>query len=215
MKTQKNPLPDHVITGIAPKETPFKQLSFTFAVIALSSHVACIDGKLTHAKYIAFRDAFPLHGGLCGKLRKLFTLACHNPAPFEHYVHQIKHAFPRRSHLFSSLVDRLFSIAAADGVPTQKAERMLAKIAHILELSPGEFTRIRDRHVYAQRPHEVLNVSKRAKRLTLKEHYHKLMRRYHPDRFASETISPEIEMLLKLKTSEINEAYRALSKKAA
>lgn len=208
-------LPDDVLEKITPKEQHFKQLSFTFAVIALSAHIACIDGPLTRARYVAFRDAFPLSGGICGKLRKLFALACENRAPFEHYVTQVRHMFPHRSPLFVSLVDRLFSIATADGGLSREAERMLAKIAHTLDLTAPEYTALRDRHMHAPRPHLVLGVSKRPARKMLKDHYHRLMRRYHPDRFAAEPLSPEIEMLLKLKTSEINEAYRRLRKRAA
>ena len=47
------------------------------------------------------------------------------------------------------------------------------------------------------------------------ERYRELMRRYHPDRFAHQSVSPEVALLLQLKSSEINQAYRWLSKKAA
>lgn len=208
-------IPDSVITGIAPQDYAFKNLSFTFAVIALSARVACADGKITREKYVAFREAFPLVGGLCGKIRKLFAMACENEAPFETYVTQVKFIFPRRMELFHSLVDRLFRIAAADGEISRNEERMLARIAHLLELGAAEYTEIRDRYASAPRPHHVLGVEKRVSGLRIKKQYHALMRQYHPDRFAGETISPEVRMLLSLKTSEINEAYRMLRKKAA
>ena len=44
---------------------------------------------------------------------------------------------------------------------------------------------------------------------------HAFMQRYHPDRFGGQQISPELDMLLQLKTSEINAAYSQLSKRAA
>lgn len=206
----------NVISGIAPQDDAFKNLSFTFAVIALSARVACADGSVTREKYVAFRDAFPLVGGICGKIRKLFAMACENEAPFETYVTQIKYIFPRRMELFHSLVDRLFRIAAADGEISKAEERMLARIAHLLELSAGEYTDIRDRYVSGVKPHHVLGIEKkRASKSRIKKQYHALMRVYHPDRFANENISPEVSMLLRLKTSEINEAYRILSRKAA
>lgn len=208
-------LPDSVADKIAPKDDAFRHLSFTFAVIALAARIASADGTLTREKYIAFRDAFPLTGGLCGKLRKLFILACENQAPVEHYVMQVKYMFPRQMALFLSLIDRLFCIAVADGELSREEERMLARIAHLLDLSAAEYTEIRERHAAAPRPHEVLGVAKRPKALQLKKHYHALMRQYHPDRFAGQVLSPEVDMLLKLKVSEINQAYKTLSKKAA
>jgi DnaJ like chaperone protein len=209
------PRPAPVIEKITPRDIDFKHISFTFAVIALSARVARIDGALTGARYIAFREAFPLTGGICGKIRGLFLVACENPTPFEHYVNSIKYAFPRRMPLFTSLVDRLFRIAAADGDVSREAERMLSKVAHMLELSPADYMQIRERHRGPRKAHEVLGVKKRIKASALKKHYRELMRRWHPDHFASQDLSPEVELLLRLKASEINEAYRALSKKAA
>lgn len=209
------PLPDDVMARITPRDSAFKQMSFTFAAIALSAKIACMDGPLTREKYIAFRDAFPLKGGICGKIRKLFVAACDNPTPFEHYVYQIKYIFPRRLPLFSALVERLFRIAAANGHASPEAERTLAKISHMLELSPAQYGKIRERYAHRPRAHEVLGVDRRIKAAALKKHYRDMMRRYHPDRFAAEAVSPEVDMLLKLKVSEINEAYRLLKKKAA
>ena len=208
-------LPEQVIERITPQDSAFKQMSFTFAAIALSAKVACLDGPLTPEKYIVFRDAFPLKGGFCGKIRKLFVAACDNPTPFEHYVMQIKYIFPRRLPLFGTLIDRLFRIAAANGAPSPEAERVLARLSHMLEIKPADFSRIRDRHASQPRAHEVLGVEKKIKAGVLKKHYRDMMRRYHPDRFAGEELSPEVDLLLRLKVSEINEAYRLLKKKAA
>lgn len=208
-------IPEHITSKAAAEGDAFRHLSFTFAVIALSARIACAGGKLTREKYIAFRDAFPLMGGICGKLRKLFVMACENTAPAEHYVTQIKCIFPRQQDLFTSLIDRLFRIAAAEGSIHKDAERMLARIAHLLDLSAAEYTEIRERYISAPKPHHILGVEKRISSARLKKHYYSLMKEYHPDRFANEKLSPEVDMLLRLKVSEINDAYRRLSKKAA
>lgn len=207
-------LPDDIATRLAPGDDDFRNISFTFAVIALSASVACADGKLSRAKYIAFREAFPLSGSICAKIRALFTLACQNTTPFELYATQIKFSFPNQTPLFVSLVGRLYSIAVADGEISPNSERMLARIAHILGLTAPEYMAIRDRYLSPQ-PHNVLGVPRRTSTAKLKKRYRELMYYWHPDRFAGEDISPELSMLLKLKASEINEAYRHLSKKAA
>lgn len=202
------------IEDVTPRDAGFRGLSFTFAVIALCAKVAFADGHLTRGKYVAFREAFPLTGGLCGKLRKLFLLACHNPTPFERYVAQIRQLYPNRPEIYRSLLARLFSVATADGDISREADRLLARISHALGISAADYSDLRERCL-APRPHQVLGIEKRAPKSQLKKHYHALMRRWHPDRFASETLSPEVELLIRLKTSEISQAYRALSRKAA
>ena len=216
--TQEQPiahLPEQVIERITPRDAGFKDISFTFAAIALSARVATASGELNREKYIAFRASFPLTGGICGKIRKLFALACSDPTPYEHYVTQIKHVFPRQMSLFISLLDRLFYIAAASGEIGREEERMLARIAHMLGISASEYSELRDRYARPLEAHKILGVQKRPKSALLKKRYHALMREVHPDRFATERVSPEVEMLLRLKASEINHAYKILSKKAA
>ena len=213
--TPAAPLPDKKMERITPKDPTFKEISFTFSLIALAAQVARADGAMSAEKYIAFREAFPLLGGVCMKIRSLFAMACDNTVHFSHYVNQIKYLYPRNIPLYSELVERLFRIAAADGVVTPASEMMLAKIAHMLGLGAAQYTAIRDRNISTPDAHQVLGVNKRASATKIKKHYRDLMREYHPDRFATQELSPEVEMLLKLKASEINKAYKVLSKKAA
>ncbi len=209
------PLPDAKMERITPKDATFKEISFTFSLIALAAQVARADGALTAEKYIAFREAFPLLGGVCMKIRSLFAIACENTVHFSHYVNQIKYIYPRNMPLYSELVERLFLIAGAGGVVSPVSEMMLAKIAHMLGLSASQYTTIRDKNIGAPDAHQVLGVNRRASATKIKKHYRELIREYHPDRFATQKLSPEVELLLKLRSSEINKAYKVLSKKAA
>ena len=197
------------------EDDTFRHISFTFAVIALSARIACAEGPLTKNKYIAFRESFPLNGGICGKIRQLFTLACNDKTPTEHYINQIKYMYPEKSDLFTSVIERLFRIASADGEIGTIAEDMLSYIAHSLDLSAETFAQIHTSYEQASRAHVVLGVSQETSSALLKKRYHELMRRYHPDRYGTEELSDEIRMLLRAKTSEINSAYRVLSKRAA
>lgn len=201
-----------VLERIAPKDEPFKNMSFTFALIALSARVAMAEGEVTKEKYLAFREAFPLSGLLCGKLRALFILACANPIPYAHYVTQIKHTFPKKTVLFITLVDRLFCVAMADGALPRKTEWLLARISHMLGLTASQYSDIRARHG-ERKAHEVLELPKGSSAASIKKRYREMMRRYHPDRYVTSGLSPEVEALLQLKVSEINDAYRRLSKK--
>ena len=213
--------PEAVLQGLSPDDEQFKHLSFTFAIIALSAKVACADGKLTQEKYIAFRDSFPLKDGVCGKLRSLFTLACHNETPLEHYVLQIKCAFPDNQPLFTALLDRLFLVASADGAVSREAETILSTIAHILDVSATDFSAACALYetpssvVDKKQARHIMGVNAGVEARTLKKRYHELMQNYHPDRYAAYDLSPEVKQLLQFKAAEINEAYRALKKLAA
>ena len=140
------PHTQYVMEGIVPGEDDFKHMSFTFALISLSAHLSTLDGKLTREAYVAFRDAFPLQGGMCNKLRKLFVLACQDATPLEHTIHQIKYLFPRNKPLFAALVERLYGIAVAEGNVSKRKEHMLAKIAHMLDVAPADYAHIHERH---------------------------------------------------------------------
>lgn len=212
---QSTPVEDKRMPGITPGDPSFKKLSFTFSLIALSAHIARVDGNVTPEKYLAFREAFPLTGGICKKIRGLFMLACDNPIDYTHYVNQIKYAYPKNKALFKTLVDRLFTIATTDGILTATEEKTLARIAHMLELSAGDYMEIRDHHMQASRAYHVLGVDRKASPDKVKRRYRELMREYHPDKYCSKTLSPDVEQLLKLKASEINQAYATLRKKAA
>lgn len=202
------------VQRLTPREPDFRDMSFTFAVIALCAKVAFADGRLSREKYVAFRAAFPIAGGICGKLRRLFLLACKNPTPYEHYTAQVRHLFPARAEVRRELLDRLFSIATADGSLSPEADLLLARIGRGLGMGAQDYTALRERWL-ARRPQDVLGLDRRAPRSVLKRRYHELMRRWHPDRYASERLSPELELLLQLKVSEINGAYAALARKAA
>ena len=202
-------LSDSVVRSLSAEDASFKNLSFTFAVIALSAKVACVDGALTQDKYIVFRDSFPLSGGVCGKIRSLFTLACHNETPLEHYVAQIKQMFPGNKGLYMALLERLFRLANAGGGVSRNAEKLLATIAHKLDITAADYEKVSGE---TQQARQIMGVDANVKANGLKKRYHELMRRYHPDRFAAQDLSPEVRMLLQLKSSEINEAYWALSR---
>lgn len=193
----------------------FRHMSFTFALIALSARVACADGPLTREKYVAFRENFPLRGGICGKIRQLFLLACRDTTPTAHYAQQLRSLYPNRPELYASVLERLLRIAAAGDVITAPEELLLADIARQLGVGASAFAQLLARHHRPVRAHQVLGLPVGVPSRTLKKRYHELMRRYHPDRFALEEISPELRLLLKHKTAEINDAYKVLSRKAA
>lgn len=209
------PKPSAQEQKMVPRDADFRQISFTYALIAIAAKLCCNNKGLTREKYVAFREAFPLRGGVCGKIRGLFLLACEDATPVEHYVGQIARLYPSHDELFASLVERLFAIATASGVLAPEDERMLASIAHRLGISASDYTGMRDRHMHGHKPHQLLGLEKRTSPSVIKKRYYELMQHYHPDRFANEALSPELELLLQLKASEINSAYHQLTKRAA
>ncbi len=210
------PLPPQELRDKLSQHDPkSRQMSFTFSVIALSARVATADGPLTMPKYLLFRESFPLEDGMCSKIRSLFILACHNDTPLDYYLSQIRHAFPGKDALLATVLDRLFAIASADGDLSARAENLLADIARGLDIRPGVYSRLLSLHLGPRKRYHVLGLKKRAAPELLKSRYRELMRTYHPDRHAGAGLSQELEMLLQLKSSEINAAYHALAKRAA
>lgn len=206
---------DHeVIERLTPVDSDFRDLSFTFAVIALCAKVASAEGAISREKYLAYRDAFPLSGLLCGKLRRLFWLACRNSTPYEHYTTQIRHMFAGRRDVLHSLMERLLAIGGAEGDISRETGLLLARIGRSLGLSAQEYAELLEKQ-RMRRAHHVLGVEKSTPARQVKKRYHALMRRFHPDRFAQQQLSPELTLLLQLKSSEISQAYALLSKKAA
>lgn len=203
-----------IAESISGEDNSFKNMSFTFAAISLSAMVAQIDGEVSQEEYLAFRDSFPLTGGMCGKIRQLFDLACQSQIPASLHISQIKVMFPDQVELYTSLVDRLFRIAIADKPLTREEEKLLAKIAHSLDITPAEYSALYDRYSRPLAPHTILGLEKRSHKDTIKQRYHTLMNRYHPDRYASIPTSPEVQMLLTLKSAEITQAYRSLTQVA-
>jgi DnaJ like chaperone protein len=193
----------------------FKDMSFTFAIVAISARIACADGSLTREKYLAFRECFPLKSTICGKIRSLFTLACSDQTPLEHYVKQITYIYPQQRELFTVIISSLFRIATADGVLTREAERLVANISLALDISPATYQQLYKRHTSPFNPQQILGVTSHTKPKLLKKRYHALMRNYHPDRHAGDDLSPELQSLLQLRSSEINFAYKSLTKRAA
>lgn len=187
-------------------------VSFTFAVVALSAKVAQADGEVSKLEYLAFRDAFPLTGGICGKIRQLFALSCRSDVPYSEHVNTIKTAFPENRELFLSLVERLFLIAAADKPITRPEEVLLARISRQFGLTPAQYSDFYEKYSRPPAPHVVLGVGRRSPRNIIKERYRALMRRYHPDLFASMKVSPELGLLLTLKTSQISSAYNKMTR---
>ena len=209
------PVSESILEGVARDDQDFRHFSFTFALVAISARAACAGGPLTREKYLAFRESFPLKAGICGKIRALFTLACSDQTPLDHYVRQIMYSYPKHDELYTSIIKHLFRIATADGTLAREAERVLASVALMLDIPPATYNQIHSHYAGPVSAHQVLGVKANAKPHVLKQRYHALMRSYHPDRFASDDLSPELQSLLQLKSSEINTAYRILSKRAA
>lgn len=208
-------IPAKVSSEATSGEASEKHISFTFAAIFLSALVARADGTVSKDEYLAFRDSFPLTGGICGKIRQLFLIACQSKTPYSFHVQQIKNLFPQKKELFISLTERLFRIAVADKPLSREEERLLAKISHSLGLSPAEYGSLHDRYSRPLAPHVVMGIEKRSPREIIKKRYHALMSRYHPDRYSAISVSPEVRMILTLKTAEVNNAYNMLTRKVA
>ena len=61
-------------------------------------------------------------------------------------------------------------------------------------------------------PYEVLGIDKNATEDEINIAYRNLVKKYHPDKYASNDLPEEIEKMLNNKMSELNEAYEYIKK---
>lgn len=210
-KTRSNETTMHLHIDAIDEE--FQNVSFTFAVIALSARVSCASGALTTEKYLAFRENFPLKGDMCSKIRNLFVLACEDTTPITHYCNQITTHFPNAHKLYKDLIEKLVRIALSQGSISKEDDMVLRQINHHLGLQDSAYQEIRTRYKKTTAPHNILGIRHDATAREVKKRYHELMRRYHPDQFEMEELSPELHMLLKAKSTNIINAYHAIKKR--
>lgn len=188
-----------------------RRLAFSFAVIALSARVLQAGGEsaLTRDEYLAFREAFPLEDAESGRIRRLFALAWREQAGADWYARRIQVLYPENRVLKREVLRYLSAVARADG-PLKPGElRVLEAVAAEFSLGRLALGRILT-GTGAPDPKRVLGLPERPAPEQVKSRYRDLMRRVHPDRFATAHY-PETRAVAERRAAAVNEAYRALA----
>lgn len=192
------------------------QITFTFAVIALSAKLAAVDGKIKQEEFEAFCVLFPMPEEEQPKIQRLFFMASSDPNNFMHYVRQIIGVFPGRPALMEDLIQRLCRLAESDGRVCIAERRMLADIAKALKVDQfvvDDALRTVFDSSSPKDPFELLGVLPTISNDGLKQAYRRRVRELHPDKLAGEGYQEEDIANAKAELLAVNEAYMILCRK--
>ncbi|MGB1539738.1 MAG: TerB family tellurite resistance protein [Rickettsiales bacterium] len=190
----------------------FRQMAFTFAVIALAAKLSQVDGSTSREEFVAFREVFPMPASEHGKIRKLFDMAAHDGAEVEQYARQVARLFPR-AELLQDVLLRLFKVAVADGVLSTGEEVLLRRMARAFGISRVEFARMLRRHrkgLEEGNPHKVLGVKQGASADVIKRAYRRAMRECHPDHVMAQGGDADAMLVAQRRLAALNTAYATL-----
>lgn len=183
--------------------------------IAVAAKIAVCDGPLSREEYLALRSAFPLEGGVCHKVRQLFTAASTDKHDALAYARLLARAVPDNATVREQTLLWLVAIARADGAINAKESALLWQVAGELNLSParcrkllaGDAQRARDAHA-------ILGVEKKTEKSLLRKAYLRIVRQLHPDVVQGKGVLREAMMVAERKTAIVNAAYGKLARTA-
>jgi len=186
-----------------------RQVAFTIGVIGLGAKMAKADGTVTRDEVDAFREVFQIPPDEVKNVARIFDLAKKDIAGYDAYAQQLAGMFSGNPAVLEDLLDGLFHIAKADNVYHPAEDQFLREVAAIFGFSEGEFARIKEGHVGADKsdPYVLLGVARDVSEADLKSHYRKLIREHHPDTLIAQGVPQEFIDIANDKLAAINDAY--------
>lgn len=195
-------------------EAEVRALAVTLSFVALAAKISVCDGPLNREEYLAFRAAFPLEGGVCRTVRRLFSQACADDSDAAHYAKLLAQFLPRISALRAEVLGMLVEVARADGAINPRETALLWQIAAELGFTPSQAQKLLLAYARAQRnPRSILKVSQAAPASRVRGAYLAAMKRLHPDKVSSQDLLPEGMAIAARKAAALNAAYDALTRK--
>lgn len=193
----------------------FREMTFTFAVIALAAKLAKADGEATRNEFLAFREAFPMPANEHEKISRLFDMALRDEAAAIHHARRIATLFPVSTYrrLLRDLLARLVRVAMADGRINKVEEELLSQIGEVFGLRRRECALIlRKPHAIesAASPYAILGVTPADSEADIRRSYLQLMRENHPDSIQAQGGSQEAVLLAGRQVAQLSAAYRAI-----
>ncbi len=197
------------------EDNNFRQLNFTFAVIALAAKLSRVGGRVTREEFLAFCDVFSMSAMQHEKIYKLFMMAAKEQTDAGHYARRIARLFPDRPELLQDLVERLGRFSNAGGRVGQAKRQLLENIAERLGVSkdairaslPPQFP------LSADDPYKVLGASRKMSNNEIKRVYRERIRKYHPDRLIAGGYAISEVVAADGALAAINEAYNTIARK--
>jgi DnaJ like chaperone protein len=133
-------------------------------------------------------------------------------AGFEAYADQAARLLGSGSPVLEDLLEALWLIAAVDGFDGQELAYLDA-VASRFGIDAATAARIRARHhgPAEDDPWAILEIEPGADAAALRQAYHRLVKRYHPDRHLAEGVPAEFIRVAEARLAAINDAYARLT----
>lgn len=167
-----------------PDNERFREMAFTFAVIALAARLMQLGGGVGDERFAAFREIFPLPSGDEDKTRELFRSAAAEDVDADIYVQQICGLFPPAEHrrLLKDMVLRLIAVARIDGELNDAKRQFLLRISTAFGLRSRAVARLLSTKPAPTNPYALLNAKRNWSDRQIRNAYLHLIRDSHPDR---------------------------------
>ena len=207
-----------ILDRLRPTAAPERSVAFTIAVIALGAKMAKADGTVTRHEVAAFRQVFAIPPAEEANAARVFNLARQDVAGYDAYAAKIRAMFRDEDRdVLIDLMEGLFHIALADGSYHPRENEFLMQVASIFGLDDRCFRQLRARFVdnAPLDPYDVLGVTPDTPLDHIRTAWRNAVKTSHPDVMLARGVPPEALKLAERRLQAVNEAWEAISQKAA
>lgn len=193
----------------------FRQMAFTFAIIALSAKLARVDGAPKREEFVTFREVFPMPESERDKIRSLYALAAKDDADALHHARQISGLFSgaKFRNFRLEVLRGLLRIALSDGEMTEGEAMFLRRVGAALGISRWQFSRIMRAQGHDAResdPYFILGADASFSDSEIKRLYYRKVREHHPDSVMARGGDSDALDIAARRVAAINNAYNAI-----
>lgn len=193
----------------------FRQMAFTFAIIALSAKLARVDGAPKREEFVTFREVFPMPESERDKIRSLYAMAAKDDADALHHARQIAGLFSgaKFRNFRLEVLRGLLRIALADGSLTEGEAMFLRRVAGALGISRWQFSRLLRTQGHDARdadPYFILGADASFSDGEIKQIYYRKVREHHPDSVMARGGDADALDIAARRVAAINNAYNAI-----
>lgn len=205
------------------------------SIMALSAMIAKSDGNVSREEISFIKKFISSHFGIYGEeldsYAEAFNYGKNHPETYKEFTNVLREFYVRRDVVIA-LAYLFVSIAMQNDSMSDVTDQLVRKILSELGLTEYEYSSIKNSFTHQQGYYggqsdyttresqsdlvkkycKVLDVDENANMTDIKKAYRKLVKEYHPDKLASESMPKEYEDFANKKIIEINEAYEYLKK---
>jgi DnaJ like chaperone protein len=196
-----------------------KQTIYFTATFSMLGKLAKADGIVTQQEVNAIDRVMRENLRLTPQARdlaiRIFNSAKDSNERFEDYARQFYSEFGSSKQVLSSVIDLLLLVGYADGELASEEEALILEAVRIFQLQDqyqqikGRFTGVPED---VNRYYAILGAKRGDSVTVIKKKYRKLAMEYHPDRMASQGMSPELMTAAEDKFKEIQNAMDMVEK---